>query len=76
MQSARALAKTDRIEAETGTFQKIITIAKNERLSFYDSSYIYYAKEKELKLVTEDKKLNVKAQKYVDVQTTSTFISP
>lgn len=70
------LGKTDAIAAEAGTFQKILEIAKSEKLSFYDSSYIHFAKEKTLKLVTEDKKLNVKAQKYVHVQTATTLIAP
>jgi predicted nucleic acid-binding protein len=68
------LLKTDRITIEAGTFQKILEIAKNEKLSFYDSSYIYFAKEKNLKLITEDKQLKAKAQKYVDVQTITTLL--
>jgi predicted nucleic acid-binding protein len=70
------LGKTDSIVAEAGAFQKILEIAKSEKITFYDSSYIYFAKEKALKLVTEDKKLNMKAQKHVNVQTTTTLISP
>jgi predicted nucleic acid-binding protein len=69
-------ARTDQIASSTESFSGILEIAKNEKLSFYDSSYIYFAKEKGLKLVTEDKKLNVKAQKYVDVQTATTLIAP
>ena len=70
------LMKTDRITIEAVTFQKILEIAKNEKLSFYDSSYIYFAKEKDLKLITEDKQLKAKAQKYVDVQTITKLLSP
>ena len=70
------LMNTDRITSEAVTFQKILEIAKNEKLSFYDSSYIYFAKEKDLKLITEDKQLKAKAQKYVDVQTITTLLSP
>ncbi|MGD0995525.1 MAG: type II toxin-antitoxin system VapC family toxin [Candidatus Bathyarchaeia archaeon] len=70
------LMKTDWITSEAVTFQKILEIAKNEKLSFYDSSYIYFAKEKDLKLITEDKQLKAKAQKYVDVQTITTLLSP
>jgi len=70
------LMKTDRITIEAAVFQKILEIAKNEKLSFYDSSYIYFAKEKDLKLITEDKQLKAKAQKYVDVQTITTLLSP
>jgi len=70
------LMKTDWITSEAVTFQKILEIAKNEKLSFYDSSYIYFAKEKDLKLITEDKQPKAKAQKYVDVQTITTLLSP
>jgi predicted nucleic acid-binding protein len=70
------LMKTDRITIEAAVFQKILEIAKNEKLSFYDSSYIYFAKEKNLKLITEDKQLKAKAQKYIDVQTITTLLSP
>ena len=70
------LSKTERITSETGTFQKILEIAKNEKLSFYDSSYVYFAKERGLTLVTEDKELKAKARKYVTVQTITTLLSP
>jgi len=70
------LMNTDRITSEAVTFQKILEIAKNEKLSFYDSSYIYFAKEKDLKLITEDKQLKAKAQKYVDVQTITALLPP
>jgi len=70
------LMKTDRITSEPDSFEKILEIAKIEKLTFYDSSYIHFAKEKGLKLITEDKKLKVKAQKHVNVQTITTLISP
>ncbi|MGA3061383.1 MAG: type II toxin-antitoxin system VapC family toxin [Candidatus Bathyarchaeia archaeon] len=69
------LSKTDKITAEVSTFQSILEIAKNEKLSFYDSSYIYFAKEKNLKLATEDKQLKAKAQKYLDVQSITTLLT-
>jgi predicted nucleic acid-binding protein len=69
-------ARTDQIACDAGSFSGILEIAKSEKLSFYDSSYIFFAKEKGLKLVTEDKKLNMKAQKHVGVQTTIELISP
>jgi predicted nucleic acid-binding protein len=70
------LMKTDRITSEPDSFEKILEIAKIEKLTFYDSSYIHFAKEKGLKLITEDKKLKVKAQKHVNVQTIITLLSP
>jgi predicted nucleic acid-binding protein len=63
------LGKIDRITVEARAFEGILEIAKNERLSFYDSSYVYFAREKSLILVTEDKELKTKAQKHVKVQT-------
>jgi len=70
------LAKTDRITGDAETFQRILEIAKKEKLSFYDSSYIYFAKERGLVLVTEDKELKTKAQRHVDVRTVATLLSP
>lgn len=69
------LSRTEQLPIQTEAFQKILEIAKNETLSFYDSSYIYFAKEKELTLVTEDKELKTKAQKHVTVQTITALLS-
>lgn len=62
------LTKTDRIAGRPEAFQGILKIAKNEKLSFYDSSYIYFAQEEKLQLITEDKQLKAKAQKYVEAK--------
>jgi predicted nucleic acid-binding protein len=70
------LMKTDRLTSEPDSFEKILEIAKSEKLTFYDSSYIHFAKEKGLKLITEDKELKVKAQKHVNVQTITALLSP
>jgi len=48
---------------KAATFQKVLEIAKNEKLSFYDSSCICFAKEKDPKLIIQDKQLKAKAQK-------------
>jgi predicted nucleic acid-binding protein len=69
------LSRTDKILNEDITFQKIMEIAKTEGLSFYDSSYIYFAKQKNIKLITEDQTLKDKAQKYVEAQTTTALLS-
>jgi len=69
------LSRTDKILNEDVTFQKIMEIAKTENISFYDSSYIYFAKQKNIKLVTEDQTLKVKAQKYVQAHTTTALLS-
>ena len=69
------LMNTDRIASEAVTFQKILEIAKNEKLSFYDSSYIYFAKEKDLKLITEDKQLKAKLRNTLS-QTITALLPP
>ena len=68
------LTKIDRISSDSDSFEKIMEIAKFEKLTFYDSSYIHFAKEKGLQLITEDKELKTKAQKYVKVQNVTTAI--
>ena len=67
------LAKTNRVKSEAEAFQKILEIAQTEKLSYYDSSYVYSAKETGLTLITEDKELGTKARKYVDVRTVTTM---
>ena len=51
------LAKIGKTINEGEDFKKILQIAQDEKLSFYDSSYVFFAKQKGLQLVTEDKKL-------------------
>ncbi|MCL2288825.1 MAG: type II toxin-antitoxin system VapC family toxin [Candidatus Bathyarchaeota archaeon] len=69
------LSRIDKIINKDVTFQQIIDIAKTENISFYDSSYIYFAKQYDIQLVTEDKQLSSKAKKYVQTQTTMKLLS-
>ncbi|MGD6933248.1 MAG: type II toxin-antitoxin system VapC family toxin [Candidatus Bathyarchaeia archaeon] len=69
------LSRTEKINNQDITFQQIMEIAKTENLSFYDSSYIYFAKQNNIKLVTEDQTLKEAAQKYVQAQTTTALLS-
>jgi predicted nucleic acid-binding protein len=69
------LSKIDHVTHEGEDFQKILEIAQDEKLSFYDSSYVFFAKQRGLPLVTEDKKLEMKAKKHVAVQTLATLFS-
>jgi predicted nucleic acid-binding protein len=69
------LTRTDCMSPEPDSFEKIIEIARTEKLTFYDASYIYFAKEKMLRLVTEDTELKTKAQKYVKVQNLTSLLS-
>jgi predicted nucleic acid-binding protein len=69
------LAQIDQVTNEGEDFQKILEIAQDEKLSFYDSSYVFFAKQRGLPLVTEDKKLEMKAKKHVAVRTLATLFS-
>lgn len=69
------LAKTEKIIYDATTFQKIFKISEAENLSFYDSSYLFIAKEKGIILVTEDKKLRSKAEKHVETKNLSLLLS-
>jgi predicted nucleic acid-binding protein len=64
------------VKNDSEDFQKILEIAQNENLSFYDSSYVFYAKQKGLELITEDKNLALKAKKHVTVITFAELFSP
>ena len=45
--------------------EEIMDVAAKLKLTFYDASFIFYAKEKELLLITEDESLASKAKNYV-----------
>ena len=68
------LANMEKVACEADSFRGILDLAKKEKLTFYDSSYIFFAKEKDLKLVTEDKELYLKGKKHVAVQTTADLL--
>jgi predicted nucleic acid-binding protein len=59
------LSRTKKILNQDAVFQQILNIAKTENLSFYDSSYIYFAKKNNVQFITEDQLLRDKAQKHV-----------
>ena len=67
------LARMERVAGKADGFHGILDLARKERLSFYDSSYLWSAKEKELTLVTDDKELYNKAKKHINVQKTADF---
>ncbi len=70
-------ARTDKITTDIEAFSGILEIAKAEKLSFYDSSYIYFAKRKSPQTRNRrQKKLYVKAQKHVEVQVITELLSP
>jgi predicted nucleic acid-binding protein len=65
------LQRMESVGYDPGSFEEIVEIAKEERITFYDSSYIHAAKLRGLQLVTEDKALRAKAEKYVKTQNTT-----
>jgi predicted nucleic acid-binding protein len=69
------LSRTEKILNKEAIFQQILDIAKTENLSFYDSSYIYFAKQNGIQLITENHTLRDKAKKYVQTQTTMSLLS-
>jgi predicted nucleic acid-binding protein len=69
------LAKINKVPSETEAFQKILEIAQTEKLSYYDSSYVHYAKETDIPLITEDKELRTKARKYIEIRTVTALLS-
>lgn len=69
------ITQLNQIDNKETSLMKILEIARNENLSFYDSSYIYSAKERGLTLITEDKRLKEKAKKYVNVRDVQTLFS-
>ncbi len=69
------LSKTNRLTNDAESFQKILEIAQKEKLSYYDSSYIYSTKTSGLALVTEDEELKAKGKKYITTQTIADLLS-
>jgi predicted nucleic acid-binding protein len=73
--SQTILSRIGQIANEGEDFQKILEIAQEEKLSFYDSSYVFFAKQKDLTLITEDKKLEDKAKKHAAVGSFASLLS-
>lgn len=69
------LARINRTQSDPSHFQEILDISESEKLSFNDSSYLFFAKDKGLILVTEDKRLADKAKKHVQVENTASLLS-
>ena len=71
---SKSLLNTKNVELQPADFASIIEIARIEKLSFYDSSYLFAAKSNNLVLVTEDKKLLRIAKKYCQVITFESLV--
>ncbi|MBM3897345.1 MAG: type II toxin-antitoxin system VapC family toxin [Thaumarchaeota archaeon] len=68
------LRKLERISAESDDLPRILEIANREKLTFYDSSYLYIAVAKGLSLVTDDFKLAKASHKYITTKTASEMV--
>jgi predicted nucleic acid-binding protein len=47
--------------------EEILAVAKKLKLTFYDASYVYHAKNKKISLTTEDKRLMAKTKQHIKV---------
>lgn len=47
---------------------EILDLARNERLTFYDSSYVHSARKNKLTLITDDTKVSRVGKKYVNTK--------
>lgn len=65
------LDKVERVSAKAGDFQEILGIAIEQKLTFYDSSYVFFAKSEGLTLVTDDLRLAGVSRKYVTTKSAS-----
>ena len=54
--------------------REIMKVAEELRVTFYDASYVYYAKEMVVPLVTEDRRLHAKAKSLVKVLAASDIL--
>lgn len=61
----RLLTLIETLPLSYNDFPDILAIARKERLTFYDSSYVHSAKRYDLTLITDDRKLSKIAKKYV-----------
>lgn len=55
----------------SGCEQEVVNLAIKYNLSFYDATYVYFAKKNNTILVTEDDKLAKKIEAYTEVTTAS-----
>ncbi|MGD6807732.1 MAG: type II toxin-antitoxin system VapC family toxin [Candidatus Bathyarchaeia archaeon] len=69
----KILSTTQKLSPLPDQFQQILDISENEKLTFYDASYLFAAKENGLILVTDDKQLNNKAQKHIQTTNAATL---
>jgi len=69
------LSNLDKLTVTAAEFPAVLSIAKSERKTFYDSSYIYVAKREKMTLVTEDQNLSKIARKHVHTVSISEIIA-
>jgi predicted nucleic acid-binding protein len=59
------LSSLEKLFVEPSELSNVLNIARSEKKTFYDSSYIYVAKREKMTLVTEDQTLSKVARKHV-----------
>jgi predicted nucleic acid-binding protein len=70
----RTLAALESISLSRDDFAEVLGIARKEKLTFYDSSYLYIAKKNGLTLVSNDGKLFRAAKKYAETETAESLL--
>jgi len=69
----KIFSTTQKLSPTPDQFQHILDISESEKLTFYDASYLFAAKENGLILVTEDKQLKNIAQKLIETKNAATL---
>jgi predicted nucleic acid-binding protein len=69
------LSGLERLSIEPSEFLAVLRIAKSEKKTFYDSSYIYVGKREKMTLVTEDQALAKAARKHIPTVSVRELIS-
>ncbi len=69
------LSTLTKLSVTAAEFPAVLNIAKAERKTFYDSSYIYVAKREKMTFVTEDQNLSRIARKHVHTVSISEVIA-
>jgi predicted nucleic acid-binding protein len=57
------------VQSIAGSEEEILNTATQLKITFYDASYVYFAKAKDLHLITEDSRLTKKVTPTINVST-------
>ena len=70
----RVLAALESVQVNLEELEEVLAIARSEKLTFYDSSYLYVAKKSGFILVSNDGKLFRAAKKYIRTETVESLL--